>query len=206
MRIGWKRAAVAVGAVALGGAGTALATGGVGIPGADGVIHGCYQVENGMLRVVADTTACRDAELALDWNERGPQGEPGPQGEQGPQGEPGPVGPKGDKGDKGDAGEPGPPGVANVTTVSARSDGNSDATRLATATCPAGARVVGGGAELPHQFVSTPFGSFELPPPDVVISVSRPSGTTGWVARAYEVNPTDLQWHLSVYALCAEIG
>ena len=201
--------ALAIAAVALAGAAVAA------IPDGDGVIHGCYQLENGMLRVVAEGSTCRDAERALAWSEQGPQGlqgVQGPAGPQGPQGEPGPAGEKGDRGDKGDKGDPGergeqgPPGVAGVTTVFATSDHNSDSTRLATVTCPAGSRVVGGGAELPHQFLTTPFGSFEIPPPGVAVSVSRPNGTTGWTARAYEVSPTEASWRLSVYALCAEIG
>jgi Collagen triple helix repeat (20 copies) len=110
MRIGWKRAAVAVGALALGGAGTALATGGLGIIGADGVIHGCYQTEQGMLRVVPAQRECRASELAIRWNEQGPQGERGLQGERGPVGPEGPVGPQGEPGAKGDTGATGAQG------------------------------------------------------------------------------------------------
>jgi hypothetical protein len=113
-------AAAMVGALALAG-GTAWATGTVAsIIGADGTINGCYQKENGQLRVVADGSACRDSELALRWSqrgvtgERGPQGDRGPQGERGSQGEAGPTGRAGDpgaSGAKGDRGEPGEKGV-----------------------------------------------------------------------------------------------
>ena len=61
----WKGMA-AVGFVCLGVGGAAVyAT----VPGADGQIHGCHQVNNGQLRVI-DTDAgqtCRPAELAIQW-------------------------------------------------------------------------------------------------------------------------------------------
>lgn len=59
------------------------------IPDADGVIHGCYVVQQGQLRVVEDADACTRGEEALSWNQTGPQGAPGPQGLIGPQGPPG---------------------------------------------------------------------------------------------------------------------
>jgi hypothetical protein len=42
------------------------------VPGADGLIHGCYQANTGQLRVVdADTgTGCRVAEVAVGWRWR----------------------------------------------------------------------------------------------------------------------------------------
>lgn len=56
----------------------ALAT----IPGANGVISGCYNKASGLLRVV-DAEAgesCGAAEQAIQWNQTGPQGPPGPAG------------------------------------------------------------------------------------------------------------------------------
>jgi len=65
------------------------------IPSRDGgLISGCYSKANGALRVI-DTEAgesCLRSELAVSWNEQGPQGEPGlpgPKGEKGDPGEPG---------------------------------------------------------------------------------------------------------------------
>ena len=82
-------------------AGTAFATTKVAaIVGSDGKIHGCYLTSAGLLRVVAEGTACRDRETAIEWNATGAQGPAGP---------PGPTGAAGPKGDKGD---PGPPGNA----------------------------------------------------------------------------------------------
>lgn len=54
--------------------GVAFAT----IPSADGVINGCYQKNEGMLRVIDDAGACRTSEIAISWNHVGPQGEQGP--------------------------------------------------------------------------------------------------------------------------------
>jgi hypothetical protein len=54
-----------------------------GIPGSDGVIHGCYK-NNGDLRVIdptapkKDQANCKNDETALDWNQ---QGVDGPQGD-----------------------------------------------------------------------------------------------------------------------------
>jgi hypothetical protein len=109
-------AAAVVGSLALAG-GTAWATGTIaGIIGADGKINGCYQKENGQLRVVAEGSTCRGSELAISWNQQGLKGEAGAAGAQGEKGDTGPQGPKGDpgangaKGDKGDQGEPGAAG------------------------------------------------------------------------------------------------
>jgi len=47
------------------------------IPDSNGVIHGCVQ-PSGNLRVVDSTTsACKQNETPLDWNQTGPQGSPG---------------------------------------------------------------------------------------------------------------------------------
>jgi len=89
------------------------------IPDTQGVIHGCYQNDNGNLRVVdpasskKDQASCKNNETALNWNQKGPtgaagpagaQGPAGPQGPQGPQGPAGPQGPQGPKGDQGPLG------------------------------------------------------------------------------------------------------
>jgi hypothetical protein len=93
----------------------AIATG--AIPGADGVIDGCYTKSTGALRVI-DTegsipVTCKSSEAALSWNQQGPTGPEGPQGEtgpEGPQGETGPEGPQGETGPEGPQGETGPEG------------------------------------------------------------------------------------------------
>jgi hypothetical protein len=49
-------------------------------------IYGCYQKENGQLRIVSKSSACRSSEIAISWNKVGPQGPAGPEGPQGPVG------------------------------------------------------------------------------------------------------------------------
>src|SRR5262245_63195172 len=48
----------------------------------DGEIHGCYQKNQGQLRVIdaEEGAECGPAEKALVWNQQGPQGVPGPRG------------------------------------------------------------------------------------------------------------------------------
>lgn len=74
--------------------------------GGDGVINGCYQKNEGSLRVIdADAgDSCRPSEIAIQWNQTGPQGSAGLQGEPGATGPPGPAGPQGPAGPKGDPG------------------------------------------------------------------------------------------------------
>ena len=81
-----------------------------------GRYHGCAARDTGILRVVPDGVTCRDKEIAILWNQTGPQGLPGPAGAtgaigpEGPEGPEGPRGPEGPKGDKGDTGPQGQPG------------------------------------------------------------------------------------------------
>jgi hypothetical protein len=59
------------------------AVAGAAIPDSDdGEIHGCYQKNQGQLRVIDAQAgqACRASEEPLDWNQQGVQGEPGPRG------------------------------------------------------------------------------------------------------------------------------
>jgi hypothetical protein len=58
------------------------------IPDAGGVIHGCYQKNQGALRVI-DTDkgqTCSSSESPLTWSQTGPPGQPGQQGPPGPTG------------------------------------------------------------------------------------------------------------------------
>ncbi len=96
-----------------------------------GVIHSCYD-SGGNLKVIdtSVTTVCPKGYSALDWNQKGPQGQqgadgppgvagatgpPGPQGQQGTDGPPGATGatgPQGATGSIGPAGAQGPQGPA----------------------------------------------------------------------------------------------
>ena len=74
-------------ALVLGATGFAMAS----IPGHGGIIHACYQKNDGSLRVIdrskaGSTGKCRKSEKPLSWNKNGP---PGVQGMPGPQGPPG---------------------------------------------------------------------------------------------------------------------
>lgn len=86
-----------------------LAAGGIAyaaIPDSNGVIHGCYLKKIGMLRVIDTATQqCSSLEVAISWNQTGPQGVKGDKGDKGDPGD------KGDRGDKGDKGDPGDSGI-----------------------------------------------------------------------------------------------
>ena len=96
------------------------------IPGPDGLIHTCYRLSDGRLRVVdpAHEGSCAPSERALAWNARGRIGPRGPKGVIGPRGFRGPIGPRGLrgvigprglKGAKGDTGSIGPKGNTGNT-------------------------------------------------------------------------------------------
>ena len=74
-------------ALVLGASGFAMAS----IPGHGGIIHACYQKNDGSLRVIDRSKAgsagkCRKSEKPLSWNKNGPRGVPGMPGPQGPPG------------------------------------------------------------------------------------------------------------------------
>ena len=127
---------------------------------------------------------------------QGPAGPKGPAGPQGPEGAPGPEGPEGPRGPAGPAGPQGPQGAAGLSGVEiVTASNNSQVVRLeatATATCPAGKKVIGGGADLNSPFPERKTG----------IVVSRPLGNSAWTAtgRTYESN-TGV--NLTTWAVCA---
>lgn len=99
--------------------------------------------------------------------------------------------PQGPKGDKGDTGSP---GVSEFQRVNAQSSFNSTATKSAIASCPAGKRIIGGGAGI------VGLGS------DVVLKASGPNiNGVDWAAVAVEANPTAADWYVSAVALCARV-
>jgi hypothetical protein len=135
----------------------------------------------------------------------GPKGDTGVAGPPGPKGETGSVGPQGPKGDtgpagspglKGDAGGPGPQGPAGQNGVSGleivkASSPNDDApSKSATASCPSGKVVIGGGAEAT----------------DPKVGITRSLPTTdpapAWVAEANLMTSTAGAWTLTAYAIC----
>jgi hypothetical protein len=57
------------------------------IPGAGGAIDGCYQKNEGLLRVIDPATAaCRSSEVPISWSAQGVEGVKGPAGAPGPHG------------------------------------------------------------------------------------------------------------------------
>ena len=89
-------------------------------------------------------------------------------------------------------GPAGPPGVSALETVTLASASDSSSPKTATANCPAGKRVIGGGAR------ATGTASTE-----VSVTESYPSSATQWTALAREVNAVGTAWMLTTYALCA---
>jgi collagen triple helix repeat protein len=98
----------------------AAATGGIAvatIPGSDSVVNGCYEKRTGILRVI-DTEAGKACitryETPINWNQKGPKGEPGLQGIQGDKGQQGLQGIQGEKGVQGEKGIQGEKGLQGV--------------------------------------------------------------------------------------------
>ena len=79
--------------------------------------------------------------------------------------------------------------------------------KTATAFCPAGRKVVGGGGEIRPK----PGDVNSHPANLVALAMSRPSGTTGWVARGEVIRQSDqlTYWHqqdtwvVHAWAICA---
>ena len=144
-RVTRKRVATFTAAVALVATGAAIGVTSNAYTDANGVYKGCVDKSGGNLRVLTPTgQSCKNSEIAIDWNQVGPQGpqgiqglkgdqgiqglkgdqgiqglkgDQGDQGIQGIQGLKGDTGATGAKGDKGDPGEPGPAGVSGYQIV-----------------------------------------------------------------------------------------
>ncbi len=135
----------------------------------EGVINACYQMNQGQLRIVAAGTPCRPDEKAISWNVQGPKGDTGPQGPAG--------------------------GISGLERVDYSSANDSTSPKHAFAKCPAGKRVVGGGAEV---FIE----GQEAGP--VAVKKSFPSKAgDGWAATAEAMGNIDASWFLTAFALCA---
>src|SRR5918994_8016413 len=99
-----------------------------------------------------------------------------------------PAGPKGDRGDKGDKGDTGAPGLSGLEIVISVTGGGAISPKVGTSHCPAGKKIVGGGA-----MANGPTG--------LVLTQSGPIANTHWTARAEEVVAVSANWNLSVYAI-----
>ena len=107
----------------------------------------------------------------------------GPQGPQGPQGPAGPAGPQGAA------------GLSGLQVVAKSSLTNSIGFKFATAACPVGKKVLGGGAYVTD-------GGW---PQEIGIVASYPTGAA-WSAAANELVVFPANWRLTVYAICATVA
>jgi hypothetical protein len=103
----------------------------------------------------------------------------------------GPTGPRGPAGTAGPAGPAGPPGVSAVERTDTSSANNSTSPKSAFLACPAGKRLMGGGARVNG-------GS-----PKAAILQSFPDNDNVWRATAAESDPIPGAWSLTVFAICA---
>lgn len=140
------------------------------------VIHACYSHPGGKLRL--GTVCKRKTERPITWNQTGPAGPVGPvgpAGHSGPAGPAGPAGSAGAPGPAGPAGATGPPGPTGSTVTSGApvtQNGGQDTLATATATCPAGKVLLGGGAQVTNDTFAS----------DVALLSSYPSGGNSWTA------------------------
>ena len=166
------------------------------------------------------SAACNNKETLVSWNIQGPKGDTGAQGIQGVKGDKGDVGLQGIQGLKGDAGltgATGTPGIAGkdgakgdqgekgesgaTTSISTQivtgtpfvvvqlsSQGNA----FATATCPPGKSVLGGGA----SYITS------HPAYGIAMTQSFPSSVDTWQANVEFFNAGSGTLTLTAYAIC----
>ena len=99
-------------------------------------------------------------------------------------------------------GPAGPAGVSGYVRVVHASAMNSAYDKTDFVDCPAGTQVIGGGAGV----FGADIGIGTLIVDGVGLVQSIPFNTTGWAARAEEFVPTDADWEIEVYALCAAVN
>jgi hypothetical protein len=154
--------------------GVAQAAGLVHIPGPDGIIHSCFDNDNGKLRVIDPTgQTCKRDETALQWNQTGPQGPKGDPGMQGAPGLPGEPGAQGPAGSPGPAGAPGVSGYQQIVESVNNFTLAASTESVHVLTCPPGKKVLGGGFLL--------------------------FGANGFLANNSNGPASDTQWGVSVF-------
>jgi hypothetical protein len=87
---------------------------------------------------------------------------------------------------------PTPTGVQGLEILNVATALDSSSPKSAVVNCPAGKKVIGGGAR------ATGGGAVE-----VAVSEAYPTSATQWTTLAREVNPTGASWTLTAYAFCA---
>jgi hypothetical protein len=102
-----------------------------------------------------------------------------------------PAGPVGPAGPAGAVGPAGPPGVSGVERVEVTSLNNTASPKTAQMACPAGKRLLGGGARV------------NTAPQVVALQSSFPDNDNIYRATARETSGTNAVWSLTVFAVCA---
>ena len=192
--LGNWRLRVVVGVGALLAAGAIATVVRAGIPGGDGLIHGCYSgngatATNGtQLNVVDSGSSCAKGQTEISWNQTGPQGPAGAAGAAGPAG---PAGSTGPAGAQGPAGPQGPAGVSGYQQASRSGYVGPLSYLYLDVWCPSGKMPLGGGA-------STEPGNNSLQIVD-----SRPLAT-GWEIRFW--NGDIFTGHTGIaYVVCGNV-
>jgi hypothetical protein len=106
-----------------------------------------------------------------------------------------PAGPAGPQGPVGPAGQTGPPGVSARQVTYATSANDSSSFKTASATCPAGKQMLGGGAAITPAGATVP----------VALTSSYFNGTA-WVGSARETSAYSGSWIVNVIAICATVS
>jgi hypothetical protein len=163
-------------------------------------VHACVNFNDGDVRIIGAptdggfvgnaSTGCVAPYTNVDWSTTGAAGPQGPEGPQGPQGPQGPAGQTGAAGTNGTTGTSGSSGGATVRTVRQQVGPSRAIIKAGRASCARGQRVIAGGYEIPGNI------------PAVTAKATRPSGTTGWYARAFRARGNGA-WTLVVYAVCS---
>ncbi len=122
-------------------------------------------------------------------------------------GDAGPTGPGGSQGSDGPQGSAGVPGISGYEIVSQavtvpRATPSGFGTLNATADCPAGKMVIGGGVDIGA-------GTEPVAPTDIVRDVhvqdSYPNSSgTGWTVLITSGN--DVTWAVTIYAICVNVA
>jgi hypothetical protein len=122
------------------------------------------------------------------------RGQTGPQGPAGPAGATGAAGATGPIGATGAAGAPGANGVSGYAYVQQSIGPNSEESKSVFVACPAGKKVLGGGARVTGSATT------------VAITEAWPETDTRFRAEALEIAPDAASWGLVVYAMCADMN
>ena len=106
-----------------------------------------------------------------------------------------PQGPAGPQGPVGPQGPAGAPGISGRELRSATSANDSSAFKTASAACPSGKQMLGGGVAITPSNASVP----------VAVTTSYFNGTA-WIGAARETTPFAGSWVLNVIAICATVS